>query len=166
MNSILNRSKMACIAILIAIVVFAQVFSLLTSEKVEAADVSSMYSFKPVKIGGGGFVTGIVMHPENSDLVYVRTDVGGAYKWDVNTQSWSQLINSNTMPSEVMNEAGGNPGIARQRAYQVDSIGLDPNNQDVVFIAAGGGNSKPGYMLKSTDGGKSFVLTNLKSLVP
>jgi len=37
------------------------------------------YIWRNVKIGGGGFVSGVMFHPTEPNLVYARTDVGGAY---------------------------------------------------------------------------------------
>src|SRR5690554_1802759 len=38
------------------------------------------YLWRQAVIKGGGFVTGIYFHPANSAVVYIRTDMGGAYR--------------------------------------------------------------------------------------
>ncbi|MEY2929852.1 MAG: hypothetical protein RL033_601, partial [Pseudomonadota bacterium] len=51
----------------------------------------SGYVWRPVAMGGGGFVSGIITSKTTRGLVYARTDVGGAYRWSEPTQSWTAL---------------------------------------------------------------------------
>ncbi|OAS14895.1 sugar-binding protein [Paenibacillus oryzisoli] len=105
------------------------------------------YNWQNVRIGGGGFVTGIAIHPTEPDLVYIRTDVGGALRWDPVKQEWIQLMNA--LPREKYNE------------YGIDSIALDPSNPDVVYVAAGKFDyvGAPSDILKSTDRGATWAST-------
>jgi hypothetical protein len=61
--------------------------------------VSNTYTWKPLKTGAGGWVTGIDIHPDG-DVVYAHTDTGGAYRWDESTLSWKQIVTANSMPDE------------------------------------------------------------------
>jgi beta-glucosidase len=41
------------------------------------------YAWDNVSIGGSGFVSGLIASKTEPGLIYARTDVGGAYRWDV-----------------------------------------------------------------------------------
>lgn len=49
------------------------------------------WHFGPVTVGGGGYVTGLVVNP-TSGAVYARTDIGGAYRWDDAGSTWRPLL--------------------------------------------------------------------------
>ena len=50
------------------------------------------YSWDSVKIGGGGYISGMKVHPNNPDVIYLRTDVGGAYRWNAAEQEMEQIV--------------------------------------------------------------------------
>src|SRR5689334_16878705 len=57
------------------------------------AATSQAYSWKNVVTGGGGgFVVDIIFNQKQKDLIYARTDVGGAYRWNPSTSTWTQLL--------------------------------------------------------------------------
>ena len=47
-----------------------------------AAAAADTYTWKNVRIDGGGFVPGIVFNRAEKNLIYARTDIGGAYRWN------------------------------------------------------------------------------------
>ena len=96
-------------------------FSFLALGGLEAAGQS--YEWDNVAIGGGGYMTGLKIHPRNPSLIYVRTDVGGVYRWDPGPKRLEPLFN--WVPPE------------RSNLYGINGIALDPSDQDVVFVAAG-----------------------------
>ncbi|MFZ1054342.1 MAG: hypothetical protein WAN79_01615, partial [Opitutaceae bacterium] len=53
---------------------------------------SDPYQFRNVVIGGGGFVTGIIFSRAEKGLVYLRTDVGGAYRREASSKEWVPLL--------------------------------------------------------------------------
>ena len=56
------------------------------------AQTTENYDWKNVAIGGGGFVSAIITSKTEQNLVYARTDVGGAYRWNASTSSWVPLL--------------------------------------------------------------------------
>lgn len=108
------------------------------------------YTWKNVAITGGGFVTGIVFHPEEKDLVYCRTDMGGAYRRNPDTRRWEPLLD--WLSYEDRNLMG------------VESIALDPNDPDWLFMACGtytNPRTPDGAILWSSDRGKTFNRTDV-----
>jgi len=49
------------------------------------------YTWKNVKIGGSGYVPGIIAHPGQQGLFYARTDVGGTFRYNSATRTWTPL---------------------------------------------------------------------------
>ncbi|MFW6296519.1 MAG: WD40/YVTN/BNR-like repeat-containing protein [Halothece sp.] len=105
------------------------------------------YQWQSVKIGGGGFVTGITIHPTVPNLVYVRTDVGGAFRWDSDNQRWIQLLTAESLPKKV--------------PYNVESIAIASNDPNILYLAAGDYTKNSGVFLKSLDQGNSWEILNL-----
>ncbi len=71
------------------------------------------YNYFNVPIGGGGYITGIEFDRSDKNLLYIRTDIGGLYRFDRSENSWTSLINfvteddlSETYPAAVCSENG------------------------------------------------------------
>lgn len=45
---------------------------------ISAKAIAQTYAWKNVKKGAGGYVTGLVFNPAQSNLLYAHTDAGGA----------------------------------------------------------------------------------------
>lgn len=108
-------------------------------------------SWSSVKWGGGGYVTGLIYHPINTSLLYARTDVGGAYRWNPTMSTWIPLTD------------GLGFGVTESRYHGVESLALDPNNDQLVYITTGDttywGNN--GRMYISSDYGNTWSWYNL-----
>jgi hypothetical protein len=90
--------------------------------KLLATSTAVPTSWTSVKWGGGGYVTGLIYHPTNSSLLYARTDVGGIYRWNATNSSWIPLTD------------GVGFGAGEERFHGVESIALDPTNDQLVYI--------------------------------
>ncbi len=105
---------------------------------------SVAYNWKNVVILGGGFVSGIVYSPVEKDLVFARTDVGGAYRWDPVHKVWVALTDH--LPRDT-NFLG------------IESLAADPVDANKVYLAAGeytGSWVGNGAILRSTDRGNTW----------
>ncbi|MFA9216976.1 MAG: GDSL-type esterase/lipase family protein [Sphingomonadaceae bacterium] len=103
------------------------------------------YSWGNVAMGGTGFVSGLVTSKTEPGLVYARTDVGGAYRWDQRLARWVALTDW------VSDSETGLLGI--------EAIALDPSAPAKVYMLAGTSYHNGGKtaILKSDDYGRSFT---------
>ncbi|MEV7970730.1 cellulose binding domain-containing protein [Sphaerisporangium sp. NPDC088356] len=116
-----------------------------------AAATSEPYTYKNVQIAGGGFVPGIIFNQTQKDLIYARTDIGGAYRWNQGTQTWTPLLDW------VGYDNWGLNGVV---SMATDSV--DPNK---VYAAAGmytnSWDPNNGAILRSSDKGATWQTTAL-----
>lgn len=130
------------------------------------ADISSQYLWQPVRIGGGGWVVGIVLHPLDPTVRYARTDVGSPYRWDNTGQQWIPMRVLNTDGSGIQSQAE----TSAPSSYGVDSIAVDPTNTSIVYMVFPNEHScdiscptNSVEIYKSTDGGKNFTPGNMQA---
>ncbi|MEO1449023.1 MAG: hypothetical protein AAFV07_05810, partial [Bacteroidota bacterium] len=132
--------------------------------------IAQNYTFQPARVGGGGFVIEIVAHPTQNNLLFARTDVGGAYKWNAGNNSWEQLINASAMPNALMTDQqpnGKEESAQRASIYECAGIAVARTNSNIIYIAGGsnqgnGTDPENGFLIKSSNGGNSFTLTSLR----
>ncbi|WP_244655052.1 hypothetical protein [Sphingomonas sp. CFBP 13733] len=101
------------------------------------------YRWTNVKVGAGGYAPNIVFSPAERGLAYLRTDMGGAYRWDDREQRWLPLQDGNAVPSYM----------------GIESIAPDPRSPDIVYMAAGMNAGQPAAILRSGDRGRSWRVT-------
>ncbi|QGN47448.1 xyloglucanase [Micromonospora sp. WMMC415] len=110
------------------------------------APPSEAYAWKNVRIDGGGFVPGIVFNPTEKDLIYARTDIGGLYRWEQATGSWTPLLDW--------------VGADRWGWNGVVSVATDPVQTNRVYAAVGmytnSWDPNNGAILRSTDKGATW----------
>jgi hypothetical protein len=122
------------------------------SPAADGGAASGLYAWKNVTILGGGFVSGIEFSraPRGTDVIYARTDVGGAYRWDANLAPprWTPI--TDWVGRDNSNLTG------------IESIAPDPVDPNVVYVAAGeyvtAGN---GVMLRSGDRGDTWTQNSI-----
>jgi len=137
----------------LATLIFVGLASL--SAPVRAADLTGRYEWGSMKIGGGGWVVGMDIHPTEPGLIYVRTDVSGAYRWNPSSSSWKQLVTSASMPADFV-------GYARYSG--VDSLVAAPSDPNIAYMSYSGtpyGNGLA-QIFRSTDRGETWKATTFK----
>lgn len=143
-----RRRRLAVLTcgMLVALLVTSMLLVFKSVHAASTTDISSNYAWKPLKTGGGGFITGLVIHPTAPGIMYARSDVGGAYRWNAQTQSWQQMLLGNNVPGPVIND------------YGVESIALSAKASNIVYMAVGNDvTTSSGRILKSTNYGKSWT---------
>ncbi|MFH8973510.1 cellulose binding domain-containing protein [Streptomyces sp. NPDC017890] len=123
----------------------------LAAEAPKTALAADTYTWKNARIDGGGFVPGIVFNRTEKDLAYARTDIGGAYRWEEGTKTWTPLLD------HVGWDDWGHTGVV--------SVASDSVDPDRVYAAVGTytndwdpGN---GAVLRSADRGATWEKTDL-----
>ena len=146
-----KKFKIAISAITAAAMVITTAASLLLPSVASAKVASEAYTWQNVQIGGGGYVDNVIFNPGEKDLIYARTDMGGAYRWNPTTQRWIPL--TDTIGFDDWNNLG------------CDSLAVDPVDTNRVYIAAGTYTNNwtiyNGAILRSTDKGDTWQVTNL-----
>lgn len=107
-----------------------------------SGDIRNDMKWGTLKIGGAGFVSGIVTGQKE---MYLRTDVGGAYKYNYETNQWDQLFGFLTE--------------ADRGLLSVKGIAIDPTNDDIAYFLCGCAyfSDARTVIFKTTDGGKTFT---------
>lgn len=98
------------------------------------------YRWRNVTVGGGGFAPAVIFTPAERGLAYLRTDMGGAYRWSARRRAWIPLEDA----------------IAQSSYFGIESIAADPRNANVVYLAAGMYPSEPAAILRSDDRGATW----------
>ncbi|MFI5800619.1 cellulose binding domain-containing protein [Streptomyces sp. NPDC051677] len=117
----------------------------------KATLAAESYTWKNARIDGGGFVPGIVFNRKEKNLAYARTDIGGAYRWQESSKTWTPLLDS------VGWADWGHTGVV-----SLASDSVDPNK---VYTAVGTYTNSwdpgNGAVLRSADRGASWQKTDL-----
>jgi hypothetical protein len=109
------------------------------------------YTWRNVEIVGGGFVPGIVFNQREPGLVYARTDIGGAYRWNRANNRWIPLLDW------VGWDRWGYSGVV--------SLATDAVDPDRLYVAAGtytnDWDPNNGAILRSRDRGATWKVSPL-----
>ncbi len=108
---------------------------------------SEAYDWKSVVIMGGGFVTGLAYSPVEAGILYARTDIGGAYRYEPKTGSWIPI-------TDFISHGDAN-------YLGIESFAVDPVRADRVYMAVGMYTQEwagTGAFMRSDDRGATWKL--------
>lgn len=115
--------------------------ALLSCKQQDSKKVTAV--FKSGHIGGGGYIPNVIQDPNNPEVLYARSDVGGVFKTINGGKNW---------------EARNN-GLLYARDHPTRSLAVDANNPQVLYRAGGELRAHKflGNIYKSTNGGDSWT---------
>ena len=105
------------------------------------------YLWQSVAIRGGGFVPGLVFGTAEKNVLYARTDMAGAYRWDEASYGWIPIMDWLTRPDV--------------KYIGVESIAADPVDSDVVYMAIGTYMGSNGQIIRSANRGDTWTRYNI-----
>jgi len=111
----------------------------------EAQQAPVAYTWRSVTVGAGGFAPGVIFSRARRGLAYLRTDMGGAYRWDSAGGAWIPLQDGETESSY----------------HGIESLAADPVDSRKVYMAVGMYRGEPAAILRSTDQGTHWAATPL-----
>lgn len=107
-----------------------------------ASQLEHGYEWKPVRIGGGGYVTGLGAADDGT--LVGRVDVYGAYVLERNALQWRQLLTAASLPEEWRLPKMGKG---------VQAIAVAPSDSSRIYVAWAG------HVLVTSDRGRSWTET-------
>src|ERR1035437_2575016 len=85
------------------------------------AQTTQVYNWKSVAIKGGGYIPAFIYSHVAPNLLYARTDMGGAYRWNASKRIWISLTHPFT----------------NSTALGILSLAADPLDSNKVYMATG-----------------------------
>lgn len=125
----------------------------------EQIKTAMSYEWNSYQIHAYGFTTGIFVHPKNPEVVWVRTDVGGVYKLDLESDKW-------VCKTDFISGYNEN-GDSMWYHQPTEAFAFDPNDENTVYIAVGSSQFAAdfkGAIYKTTDGGESWKMLGLRKV--
>ena len=112
-----------------------------TAASVTEDNIENQMDVGTMDIGGGGFVSGIVT---GKKAMYARTDVGGAYRYNFETERWEQMLGF------LSEEDRG--------LLSVDAMCIDPKDDNAIYLLCGCAyfSGAKTVIFRSKDGGYTF----------
>jgi photosystem II stability/assembly factor-like uncharacterized protein len=96
-----------------------------TKTQVPVTTTGTNFTWKPLRIGAGGYVTGLDIAPDGTKVV--RCDSAGAFIWSTTQNQWQPLLTSASMPAgEWGHEVSATTGVY--------AIAIAPTNTSRIYV--------------------------------
>lgn len=119
-----------------------------TANYYNGEDLDTGWTWGNAQIVGGGYIPGIVYNPTEEGVAYVRTDMGGAYRLNAETNRWECI--TDCIGADDWNLNG------------IESVATDPVEPNRVYLACGTYSSMGnGAIFVSDDYGSNWVKVDL-----
>jgi photosystem II stability/assembly factor-like uncharacterized protein len=115
------------------------------------AEPSPDWSVAP--LGAGGWITGLDVHSDGT--LVARPDTYGCYKFDRETETWTQMVSADSMPVDY------------HLPYSIfggHEICIAPSDSDVMYLSWGSSGFPTAAVFKSVDGGVTWTETALNGI--
>ena len=109
------------------------------------------YQYKNAPIPGGGYVTGFLFSKKHPDVLFCRTDIGGAYRYEAKDDCWRSLMDHVTM--ERLDES-----------YPI-ALAVDEERPGKLYMVCGMHQKPFGLLAVSEDYGESFTYREMPTPV-
>src|SRR3954468_20281098 len=109
---------------------------------------SQPYNWNSVTIKGDGFIDGIVYSPAAQNVVFMHTDMGGAYRWDQTANKWMPMTDW-VRYNDPQTQFNG-----------VESLAVHPTDPNKLYMLIGTYMSTTA-MMRSSAGGRTWARTNV-----
>lgn len=109
------------------------------------------YIYRNAPIPGGGYVTGFLYHPKVPGILYCRTDIGGAYRYEPLHGCWKSLIDHVT-------------GEDIAETFPI-ALAVDPEDDQRLYIMSGITERGFGVLSISYDRGQHFTYRTIPTPV-
>ncbi len=93
-------------------------------------------------MGGGGFSPAVIFSRAEAGLAYLRTDIGGIYRWDQTRKSWIPLQDD----------------LPESNYFGIESIALDRHDPEIIYAAVGMYHAFPAAVIRSTNRGTTWSI--------
>ncbi|WNR46135.1 WD40/YVTN/BNR-like repeat-containing protein [Paenibacillus roseipurpureus] len=107
-------------------------------------DANIRYKWAQSRVGGGGYITGLLQHPDLPGMLFARCDVAGVLVSRDGGESFEAI----------------NHGMSESSHHSVESFATSPHDSNVWFRCSGEARDRRtfGFIHKSTDGGFTWRL--------